>query len=190
MVSNDDVDIQKVWQSQSPTALQMTSEELRTRVAEMAAKDRRGVYDSYAVFALISVVVIALAVISSNLLMGIGAALSVLGFGFIIDQGRRRLGAKSPEEPDVTIRAYRLALEKRRDFIGKSLWTRLLCVTPGPLLFSIGFAAAYPKAAPIIYVQIATFVIVLIAIVPINRRKMASIQREIDELRRLESDDA
>ena len=66
------------------------------------------------------------------------------------------------------------------------MWTRLLAITPGPLLFSLGFADAFPRAAPIIYVQLATFVLVVMAIVPTTRAKARKLQRELEEVVRLD----
>lgn len=183
-------DVVRLWQSQGAAPFRMTTEDIQRRLEAMERKRRRTLYDFYAVFALISIVMIALSVLSPNVLMKIGAALSVAGFGFIAWQVRRHLMAPPPadEAPEASAEVYRGALQKQLDFHRKGLWARIAAIAPGPLLFSIGFAAAWPHAAPIIYVQIATFVLLLAASVPLNRRKAARIQRQIDEVMRLRAD--
>ena len=129
---------------------------------------------------------IALAAVSPGPLMKLGAALSIAGFGYVLMQIRRQYGPLPAEPPDPSTRAYRTELERRLAFTRKGLWTRVLSIAPGPIFFSLGFATAYPKAAPIIYVQLATFVIAVIAIVPITRARAVRLQREIEEVAGLE----
>jgi hypothetical protein len=179
----------KLWQEQDTTAFHMTADEVRRRMEEMDRKHRRTLYDSYAAFALISLVIIALAAVSPNFLMRLGAVLSILGLGFLTFHIRRQLHPVDGM-PAPTVEAYRDDLRRQLEFTRKGLWARVLCITPGPLLFSLGFAAAYPKAAPIIYVQLATFAVAIMAIVPVTRRKAARVQRELDEVVGLEVDRA
>lgn len=183
--NNDDV--VQLWQSQDTTALRTTADEMLRRVKEMDRQERRAVIDVYAAFTLIALVMTALAVLTPNVFLRVGAALSMLGFAFIPYQVRRYSSPHPPSEPDSSVTMLRAALQRRLDFINNGLWARVMVMAPGPLLFSIGMAIAYPKAALIVYVQIATFLIVLLSIVPLNRRKAVAIQRELDELGRLES---
>ena len=148
----------------------------------MEKNRRRTVLDFYLAFAAITIFVIVFAAVSPNALLTAGAALTILGLGFLTWQVRKH---NPPAEASASIDHYRALLERRRDFALRGVWLRVLAIAPGPLLFSLGLAAAYPKAAPIVYFQIATFVIVLIAIFPINRRAAAKVQRQIDELARL-----
>jgi hypothetical protein len=179
---NEPDGVLKAWQAQATTPFRMTADDVRRRMEAMDSKRRRAVIDLYLTFGLISLVLIALAAMSPGLLMKLGAAMSMLGFGYLLLQVRRQYGPLTAEPPDTSVRAYQAELQRRLEFTRKGLWARLLSITPGPLVFSLGFAAAYPKAAPIIYVQLATFILVVIAVVPMTRAKARKLQRELDEV--------
>ena len=168
-------DLVKLWQQQ-PT------EPFHMRIEQMEKKRRRNVFDRYLAFAVISLFVTWLAAVSPNLLMRVGAALTIAGLGFLAWQVHRHYGAAIT---DSSVNACRAELERQLAFLREGLWARLLAISPGPLLFSLGFAAAYPHAAPLIYFQIATFVLVVAIIPALNRRKAVALEREIEELRQL-----
>jgi hypothetical protein len=175
----DSDDVLALWQSQATAGFRMTPDDIRRRIEQMEKNRRRTVIDVYLVFAVISIVFILFAAVLPNLLLTTGAALTVLGFGFLTYLVRKSF---PPADASPSIDHYRMLLERQRDFFRRGLWLRLLAITPGPLLFSLGLAAASPKAAPIVWFQIATSVVVLIAAFPINRRAAAKLQQKIDEL--------
>ena len=153
----------------------------------MEKQARRQRFDYYLAYALISLTVITFALLARNAWIVAGAALTVAGFGSIAWHVRRsrtfvRSHAEDGSEPSIDFQ--RALLEQQLALAEKHLWLRVAAVTPGPLLFSIGFAIAYPHAAPIIYVQMATFILVVIAIVPLNRRKAARVRAQLDALTR------
>jgi hypothetical protein len=183
-----DEEVLEAWKGQDTTALRIAPEQMLRRIEAMDRKNRRTVYDVYLAVAVISAGMIAFAAISSNRLMAIGAALTAIGYGLLAWLVRRNFRPGVAELPEASVKVYRAQLERQAGFFRRALWLRLLCVTPGPLLFSLGLAAAYPKAAPIIYVQLVTFVAILIATVPLSRRKAATLEREIAEMLRLEAE--
>jgi hypothetical protein len=175
-------DLPALWQSQAPTGFRMHPDDIRRRIEQMETSSRRTVIDFYLFFGAMAIFVIFFAAVSPNALLTSGAALTILGLGCLTWLVRRN---NPPAEASASIDHYRMLLERRRDFALRGVWLRVLAIAPGPLLFSLGLAAAYPKAAPMVWFQIATFVIVLVAIFPINRRAAAKVQRQIDELGRL-----
>ena len=55
-------------------------------------------------------------------------------------------------------------------------------LAPGGIVFFTGLAAALPKMAPFVWFQLATFVLAVSLIVPLNRRAAAKLRRELAEL--------
>lgn len=177
-------DVLEAWQSQATESFQMTEPEIRRRIELMDKKSRRHTYDLYAALTLTSVVIVVIAAIAPNLIQTMGAVLTVVGFACLsyeVHKHRRR--APSAETGELaSIGFHRAQLQHHLDFCRTRLWYRVLCVAPGGVLFFAGFALAHPKLASMIYFQLVTFVIVIIAMFPLNRRMAAKVQRQIDEL--------
>lgn len=179
---NDNV--QALWQSQNTETFRLTAEEIRRRNQEMEKKERRAIFDMYLAAAVCSIGMVIMTSLKPTLLQIIGLALSIAGLTLLASMVQHsRAAAPSPEAGDAaSIDYHRAILERRLEFCRTRLWQRILAVGPGPLLFSIGFALAHPELAPIMYVQIATFILAVISIVPLNRRAVVKLQRKIDEL--------
>jgi amino acid permease len=176
--------IQALWQTQNSTAFRLAAEELQRRNREMEKKLRRTIFDLYLAAALCSVVIIVMASLKPTLLQTVGAAISVLGL-FVLARLVHAVRKIVPSPELGAIDYHRAFLERQLEFCRTRLWLRMAAVAPGPLVFLIGFAMAHPNLAPLLYAQIATFVVVVIAIVPLNRRAVVRLQRQIDELGRL-----
>jgi Flp pilus assembly protein TadB len=170
-----------LWQGQPAEFTRLTP----GRIEEMEKKMRRSVYDFYAAVICIAIVITGIAALFPNATLIAGAALLACGFGYVayeVVQSRRN----APSPLDVSIDYQRALMRNRIEFHRKRLWLRVFALAPGGILFFLGFAAALPKLAPFIYVQLATFIVALALIVPMNRRAAARLQRQIDELDRLQ----
>src|SRR5260370_27167279 len=78
---------------------------------------------------------------------------------------------------------YRAELERQRDFHrGRWFWSRLLIFLPGPLVFCVGFAQAYPGLALYIWLEFATLLILAPIAVLLNLGLARKYQRRIDAL--------
>jgi hypothetical protein len=131
-------------------------------------------------------------VIFPNLIQRIGAALTVIGTGYVGYQlvliRRRPDGANKAEiEPLASLKFYRGELERQRDFHrGLWFWSRLVIFATGPLIFIIGSAIAHPARAKSMYLNAVVFVLLGFLAVPLNLGRARKYQREIDKLDTLE----
>jgi hypothetical protein len=170
-----------LWQNQPAEVTRLTPE----RIEEMEKKMRRNTYALLASMICSAVVTVGVAAYRPNITLTIGAILTVGGFGYfvweVISSRRRR-----PSPVDVAIDYQRALMRHQMEFHRTRLWLRVFAIAPGGVLFFIGFAAAMPKLAPIIYLELATFMIAIALIVPLNKRAAAKLQRQIDELDRLQ----
>src|ERR1043165_6461945 len=85
----------------------------------------------------------------------------------------------------VSLEYKRALLQHRLDFHRKRLWLRVLALAPGGVLFFLGFAAARPDLAVMIYFELATFIVAIALIVPLNRKAASRLERQIVEIDRL-----
>ena len=119
-----------------------------------------------------------------NSLQRIGSILTVGGaaYGFI-QLLMRRARTMADVAETASQQFYRGELERQRDFHkGTWLWSRLFVFLPGPLLWYVGLANAYPKFAPFIWLQLATFFILGAIAIALNLRVAKKYQRRIDAL--------
>jgi len=189
MASENDTDnLRAVWQSQAAESTSLASGEIRNKVEQMEKNMRRRTYDLYAALTLSSLAIVAVAVLFTNAALTIGAALTLCGFGYLayeVQQSRRA----APSVGDGTVASvgyHRALLQHQRDFHRKHLWLRVLSLAPGGIIFFAGLAAAQPGLAPFIYFPLATFIVAILMIIPMNRRAAVKLQRKIDELDRLQ----
>jgi hypothetical protein len=119
-----------------------------------------------------------------NALERIGSALTVLGAAYMVVQLRMRPPRVLPDLSETgCTQFYRAELERQRDFHrGSWFWSRLLILLPGPIVFLVGFAQAYPEAAPFMWLDFATLLVLAILAVPLNLRLARKYQRRIDML--------
>jgi hypothetical protein len=119
-----------------------------------------------------------------NRLQRIGSVLTVLGTGYMLVQLKMRPARAVPAVGETgCTEFYRAELERQRDFHrGKWFWSRLAIFLPGPLVFCVGFAKAYPEIARFIWLDVAALLILAIIAVPLNLRLARKYQRRIDAL--------
>lgn len=174
----------ELWRTQEAEGFRMAPDEIRRRSEQMDRKLRRMTWDFAAVFALASIVVVAMASVAPTLPQTIGAALTVVAFGWMAVEVRRLREPNEATRPAVEF--HRAQLRRQLEFsAARRVWMRMLVLAPGPLLFFASFAQAHPRLAPIMIVQMVTFVVALVAAVPLARRRRLAVQRQLDELERL-----
>jgi membrane protein implicated in regulation of membrane protease activity len=171
----------ELWQSQSAESTPLTA----ARLAEMEKKMRRTRYDFYAAIIGIAIVIVGIAVLFPNVTLTIGAVLTLCGFGYLAYEViASHRGTPSPA--DVSIDYQRALMRHRIEFHRKRLWLRVAALTPGGVLVFLGFAAVLPKLSMFIYLQLATFLMAIALMVPLNRRAAFRLQQQVDELDRLQ----
>lgn len=161
----------------------------------MNRKLRRFTIDMYLVCAVQIVFFIGLMFVGMNRLQTLGAVLTIIGVSYLawqIRQNRFRGAATGDAGGTASLDHLRTELARQRDFHrGATFWSRMLVFVPGPLVFFAGFAQAqqaHPEVVRIIYFEIISFVVLLIAAIPLNLLKSRRYQRQIDQLARLQEE--
>jgi hypothetical protein len=126
-----------------------------------------------------------------NPIQRLGCYLVVVGMLYMALQLLARRGGLSAR-PDVptSASAYRLELERQRDFhSGRWFWTRLFMMVPGIPLFSLGGAIAHPAQTRAFATIAAVFIFLSVIAVPLNLRRSNNYQRRIDDLNAAEKNE-
>jgi hypothetical protein len=192
-------DVRSIWQNQAVEVTQMTLEDIREGTGKLEAmthkRNLRGGIACIIVMASFGLAIFALPKMTSghfsftvpNLIQRIGAALTVIGAGYMAYQllliRRRPEGATATTEPAAGLRFYRAELERQRDFHrGLWFWSRVVIFTPGPLVFCVGLAIAHPNDVRPAYIIAAVLVLEVILGIRLNLGLARRYQREIDTL--------
>lgn len=176
--------LKDLWQELSADPVRFTLEDLHRDEEKLRKRvGRRSVVGGGA--ALIVAVLFAVSFfVFPNLVQRIGSVLTVLGAGYGIIQLRLRPSHVMPDMGETeSIRFYRAELERQRDFHRAWwLWSRLIILLPGPVVWMVGSVRAWPKAATLTWWTLATFLILAAVAVPLNLRLARQYQRRIDAL--------
>ena len=180
-------DVRDWWRSQDTADVRVAPDEIRRRILEMETRARRSTYDLYAAVILTSMTIVALAASAPHWVQSAGGALLIAGLAFLAHEVHRsRRTAPSAQDGSAAALDYHRALLRHQlEFHRKRLWLRVLTLAPGGIVFFIGLALARPALAPIAWLQLATFAVAVMAIVPANRRAAARYEREIAALEEL-----
>jgi len=177
-------DLELLWKEVSTNPLQLSPDQLLKESERLGkALRRRSVIGGGAAWIGIAAFTLFF-FLFPNRLQRIGSILTVVGAGYMVVQLRMRPARAMPDigETDC-MRFYRAELERQRDFHrGTWFWSRLLIFLPGPLIFCVGFAQAYPELAVYIWLEFAAFLIGASIAVPLNLRSARKYQRRIDAL--------
>lgn len=186
-MKNDDV--AALWRAQNGEGFRMSREEIRNRIETMNRKMRRRTFDGYLVFATMTIVLVGWVFIDRNRLEGIGAVLSIIGFGYLAWQMRANRFRSYSSDASDTLEHLRRELARQRDFHGGSrFWWRLLFIVPGGPVFFAGFAQAHPEVIRIIRFEVISFVVFALAAIPLNMWMARRYQKQIDALARLQEE--
>jgi hypothetical protein len=112
-----------------------------------------------------------------------GSALTVVAMLLWAYQLVARRPQAIPDELTACVAAYRIELERQRDFFrGRWLWARLVVVIPGIALFCYGGAIADPANSSVLAKIAATFFVLLLIAIPNSARMSRNFQRQLDDL--------
>lgn len=128
-----------------------------------------------------------------TLMERIGSLLTALGAAYLVSeiylnhrQTKASLASAKETAGTNSIEIYRTELVRQRNFHnGIWFWSRLLIFTPGPLIFTIGFAIAHPALARISRIDAIAFLVLVVVAIPLNLRWARKYQCQIDELDKL-----
>ncbi len=177
----------ELWQGQSSEGFRMTPEEITMKVQELDKKLRRRTLDGYIVCAVLILFFAGWAAIESDALMRAGAIATIIAVAYLgVQVHQNRFRKEAPADIGATsVDHLRNELVRQRDFHrGKRFWSRMLLLAPAGLLFFFGFARAHPEVIRIIRFEIASFVVFILAAIPLNLWMARRYQRQIDELDR------
>jgi hypothetical protein len=178
-------DLKKLWQELDAHPVQVPAEELRRE----SRKLRGGVrFRNWFVVVVCAVIVSAYSLyffVFKGALERIGSVLAIAGAINAIVQFLKRPARILPESGMECASFYRAELERQRDFHrGKGVFSWLLPVLPGPVVWAIGFGLARPQILPVIKLEMAGFLVIAAIVVPLNLRMARRLQRRIDALDR------
>jgi hypothetical protein len=185
-------DIREVWSSQATGTFRLSLDEVHARMERYNRRSRRTSFDLILTSVCVTFVNIAAMVLFHNLLLRVGAILTIAAFGFLAWETRSgvmaekeaaRLAAESGTIDAVAFHREQLRRQQQRHS-GIRFWRRWLVLLPG-IIFFPGFAQARPDLTAYAWVQAITFVIAIVAAIPLNRRAVRQLQKRIDELDQL-----
>jgi hypothetical protein len=183
---------QQLWQSQSEGTGPMSIDELRKRLQELERKMRARTRGGYLVCGFLVLASIWWMTLIPNAFNQIGSVLTVFGVGVLawqIHSVRTRTNAAAESGTRASLEFYRDELRRQRDFHrGRSFWTRLLALIPGPILVLLGFHQANHNLAGMLIVEGITFALLLLAAIPLNLTLARRYQRQLDTLDLLEKE--
>jgi hypothetical protein len=186
-MENDDV--AALWRAQRSEGFRMSNEEIRNRIETMNRKTRRRTFDGYLVCATITIFLGGWMFIDRNKLEAIGAVLAIIGFGYLAWQIRANRFRSYSSDASGTLEHLRNELARQRDFHGGSrFWWRMLFLVPGPLVFLAGFAQAHPEVIRMIRFEVVSFVVFVLAAIPLNMWMARRYQKQIDSLTHLQEE--
>jgi hypothetical protein len=184
MTPEEPDDVAALWRAQAPETTQPNLEEMRRVLERMERKMRRNTIDLVVATVLISAAIVWLAVAFRHPLLTVGAIVSVAGLAFLtfeVLRHRRRVPV-AENGAAASIEYHRALLQHQLEFHRTRVWLRVLMLAPGGVLFFLGFAAARPDLAALIYVELAAFVLGVAMIIPANPRAAAKLKRQIASL--------
>jgi hypothetical protein len=180
-------DVKNIWQNQSVEGTTMSLEEIKIKVGQLQNKMRlRNVIVGPGL--LFMVVICARFLFKThNLIEGIGAALLIIGAGYVGYQllliRKKPASVVRENEPLAGAVFYRTELERQRDFHrGLWLWSRVAVVIPGAVVLLIGLAIEHPERTHQIRLNAAAVVVLAVLQVARHLRLARKYQREIDAL--------
>jgi hypothetical protein len=203
-------DVVTLWQAQGSDGFRMSTEDIHRKIETMNRVLRRQAFDVYLVCAMMIVIAISSMFLGLNTLETLGAVLGIIGCSYLawqIRQNRFRGAATGKAGDTASLDHLRTELARQRDFHrGARLWSRVLLLMPGLLVFFAGFAQTHPEVlwikattrfagaslptleVRLIRFEIISWVVVNIAAIPLNLWRARRYQRQIDELSRLQEE--
>jgi hypothetical protein len=181
-------DVKNIWQNQSIEATTMSLDEIKKKIAKLQKTLRqRSAIMGLALLFLVAVCA-RLLFKAGNLIQGVGAALLIIGAGYVGYQllliRKKPASVIRENDPLASAVYYRAELERRRDFHrGLWLWSRVFIVVPGAFVLLIGGFIAHPER--IHPIRLAAAVVFLVFMVARQLRLARKYQDEIDALDRL-----
>lgn len=183
-------DVLGLWQEQETDGFRMNADEIRKRMEQMEKKLRRRTVDGYLVCGSLLAFFALWLGVSPDPIQALGAAMTMAGVGYLAWQIRQNRWRETPPA-DIGNTAsadfLRTELVRQRDFHrGRTFWVRIAVFFPGPMVFFVGFARAHPEVINMIRFEAVTFVLLIVAAIPLNRWMARKYQRQIDGLDRLQ----
>ena len=186
-------DIRELWSSQATGTFRLSLDEVHARMERYNRRSRRTAFDLILTSVCVIFVNIGAMVLFHNLLLRVGAILTIAAFGYLAWETRSgvmaekeaaRLAAESGTIDAVAFHREQLRRQQQRHS-GIRFWRRWLILLPGGLLFFPGLAQALLKDSWIGWVELVTFIIAIGSAIPLNRRAVRQLQKRIDELDQL-----
>ena len=193
-----DRDLQKLWQSQTPSGPAISLDEIRQKAQRFERKVARRNLREYVAAAVVvagfGVVMWVVPVARFGVVMWVVPSATVrVGAGLLIAAAiavaymLHLWGTATTLPSDLALRSalefHRAQLERQRDLL-RSVWLwYLLPFAPGLLVLLIGLALAHPDRGWRIIPLSLVMIVFMAGVYELNRRAAARIQRRIDRLK-------
>lgn len=177
-------DLNQLWKELAVNPAAVSADDLRREARRLQPRVRLRNWFASGVCCIAMIAYVFFFFRSKTTLERVGAALSIAGGANVIVQFLKRPARTMPEPGAIeSVRFYRTELERQRDFHrGKGVFSWLLPVLPGPILFNAAVALDRPVLAPLITLQMAAFLLIALLVVPLNLRMARRYQRRLDAL--------
>jgi hypothetical protein len=177
-------DLNRLWQELASNPVRVSPDDLRRETEKLRSRVRlRNSYIS-GVCCLIIAAYCAFFFYSTTRLERIGSAISIVGTTLAGIQFLRRPARRIPDSATIEcIHFYRAELERQRDLHrARGVLSWLLPFLPGPILFNAAVALDSPMLAPLLWLQMAAFLMIAAMVVALNLRLARKYQRRLDAL--------
>jgi hypothetical protein len=183
-------DPKQLWREQPLEETTMSLAEIHNRIDRLALQVRRRNLIGGLACLIVLLSFSFFAVIFPNPMQRTGSMLTVAASLFLMYQLIRRKMYPRRGQPLARqsdgLTFYRSELIRQRDFHrGWWFWSRFVALAPGPAIFCVGFARAYPSLAVYFVLEALIFVALLIVAIPLNLSAAKRYQRELDTLESL-----
>jgi hypothetical protein len=176
-----------LWQSQPEEGVAMSLDEIRKRVRKFETQIRRRNTREYLAATVAAVVLGAVVWFLPGPLERLGAALMLLGLGYVVVR-LRAVGASRdlPVEASASacLHFYRQEVARQRDLLREAASWHIAAFLPGVILLFIGTSMKVPDRIGIaILIASATLAAAVLAVVSaLNAREANRLQRELEGL--------
>jgi hypothetical protein len=186
-MADKDGNVIGLWQGQSSEGFRMTPQEIQMKLQAHDRAMREQKRSGYLAGAFLLIAFSTWAILDNHLLLRLGIGAVVVAFAFIAVQVRRsrsRAGLASTMSTPSIVHLRRELQWQADNHRGKTFWSRWLVLVPAGVFFFFAFARTHPQLVTIIRIELATFIAIMMAAIPLNLRMARKYQGQIDELDR------
>ena len=175
-------EMQDLWRSQPREVAGISADDVRHRARRFEAKARCGILIMAVLMASAAAGWVSFLYFFPGIVHRVGSSLTLAAYLYCAYQFRKRGPVRTvlADPPAATCAAYRAEVKRLRDFD----WIRTMMVPfmPGPAVFLMGFLVPELGLLKAFGLTAVLIVSPFALVIPLDRRRQRTLQREIDEL--------